>query len=73
MIKIPEANKLLIGDGGAGKNPDAADEVFRTRYEDILRFLEKDFWYRVRKGFGMRWSRRRDRSRRSVSGFRDMS
>ena len=31
LIKIPEANKLLIGDGGAGKNPEAADEVFRTR------------------------------------------
>ena len=24
MIKIPDSNKLLIGDGGAGKNPDAA-------------------------------------------------
>jgi len=43
LIKIPEANKLLIGDGGAGKNPDAADEVFRTRYEDILDFLKKSF------------------------------
>ena len=43
LIKIPEANKLLIGDGGAGKNPDAADEVFRTRYEDILDFLKKNF------------------------------
>ena len=39
LIKMPESNKLLIGDGGAGKNPDAADEVFRTRYEDILDFL----------------------------------
>jgi cell division GTPase FtsZ len=43
LIKIPEENKLLIGDGGAGKNPDAADEVFRTRYEDILDFLKKTF------------------------------
>lgn len=43
LIKVPEANKLLIGDGGAGKNPDAADEVFRTRYEDILDFLKKTF------------------------------
>lgn len=43
LIKIPDANKLLIGDGGAGKNPDAADEVFRTRYEDILDFLKKVF------------------------------
>ena len=43
LIKMPEANKLLIGDGGAGKNPDAADEVFRTRYEDILDFLKKTF------------------------------
>ena len=34
---------MLIGDGGAGKNPDAADEVFRTRYEDILDFLKKTF------------------------------
>ena len=43
LIKIPEQNKLLIGDGGAGKNPDAADEVFRTRYEDILDFLKRTF------------------------------
>ena len=43
LIKMPETNKLLIGDGGAGKNPDAADEVFRTRYEDILDFLKKTF------------------------------
>ena len=43
LIKIPEENKLLIGDGGAGKNPDAADEVFRTRYEDILDFLKRTF------------------------------
>lgn len=43
LIKMPDANKLLIGDGGAGKNPDAADEVFRTRYEDILDFLKKTF------------------------------
>jgi cell division GTPase FtsZ len=43
LIKVPEENKLLIGDGGAGKNPDAADEVFRTRYEDILDFLKKTF------------------------------
>ena len=43
LIKIPDENKLLIGDGGAGKNPDAADEVFRTRYEDILDFLKKAF------------------------------
>ena len=43
LIKIPEENKLLIGDGGAGKNPEAADEVFRTRYEDILDFLKKAF------------------------------
>ena len=43
LINVPEENKLLIGDGGAGKNPDAADEVFRTRYEDILDFLKKTF------------------------------
>ena len=43
LIKIPDENKLLIGDGGAGKNPEAADEVFRTRYEDILDFLKKVF------------------------------
>lgn len=43
LIKIPKENKLLIGDGGAGKNPEAADEVFRTRYEDILDFLKKTF------------------------------
>ena len=43
LIKMPEENKLLIGDGGAGKNPDAADEVFRTRYEHILDVLKKTF------------------------------
>ena len=43
LISVPEENKLLIGDGGAGKNPDAADEVFRTRYEDILDFLKRTF------------------------------
>jgi len=43
LINIPDENKLLIGEGGAGKNPDAADEVFRTRYEDILDFLKKTF------------------------------
>ena len=43
LINVPEQNKLLIGDGGAGKNPDAADEVFRTRYEDILDFLKRTF------------------------------
>ena len=43
LIKVPEENKLLIGEGGAGKNPEAADEVFRTRYEDVLDFLKKTF------------------------------
>ena len=43
LIKVPDENKLLIGEGGAGKNPDAADEVFRTRYEDVLDFLKKSF------------------------------
>ena len=43
LIKIPEENKLLIGEGGAGKNPEAADEVFRIKYEDILDFLKKVF------------------------------
>ena len=43
LINIPDENKLLIGEGGAGKNPDVADEVFRTRYEDILDFLKKAF------------------------------
>ena len=43
LIKIPDENKLLVGEGGAGKNPEAADEVFRTRYEDILDFLKKTF------------------------------
>ena len=43
LIKVPEQNKLLIGDGGAGKNPAKAEEVFKTRYEDILDFLKKVF------------------------------
>ena len=43
LVKIPDSNKLLIGDGGAGKNPTKAEEVFKTRYEDILDFLKKSF------------------------------
>ena len=65
LIKVPEENKLLIGDGGAGKNPAAADEVFRTRYEDILDFLKKTF--SLRRGRWRHGSWRSGQSNRYMS------
>ncbi|HHZ65720.1 MAG TPA: hypothetical protein EYN51_09545 [Flavobacteriales bacterium] len=42
-IKLPDENKLLIGNSGAGKNTEVAEEVFKVKYEDILDFLKRIF------------------------------
>ena len=36
-------NKLCIGDGGAGKNPEVAKQLFNERREDVLDFM-RDSW-----------------------------
>ena len=36
-------NKLCIGDGGAGKDPDVAKEVFDSKKEDVLDFMRYSF------------------------------
>ena len=36
-------NKLCIGDGGAGKNPDVAEKLFVDRKEDVLDFMYDSF------------------------------
>ena len=43
LINIPEQNKLLIGDGGAGKNPDAADEVAKLACVALNREMTSPF------------------------------
>ena len=42
-IKIPQENKLLLGGGGAGKNPAVAEKIFEDHREDVLDFLKKLF------------------------------
>ena len=36
-------NKLCIGDGGAGKNPDLAESLYVDRKEDVLDFMYDSF------------------------------
>ena len=36
-------NKLCIGDGGAGKDPDVAGEVFASKKEDVVDFMRYSF------------------------------
>ena len=36
-------NKLCIGDGGAGKDPKKAAEIYKTKEEDVLDFLRYSF------------------------------
>ena len=36
-------NKLCIGDGGAGKNPNVAEKLFNERKEDVLDFMRDSF------------------------------
>jgi cell division GTPase FtsZ len=40
---IDMPNKLLIAEGGAGKNPDKAREKFREREDDVLDFIRRSF------------------------------
>lgn len=42
-LPLPEANKLAIGQGGAGKNPDAARRLFEEHGEDVLDFMRTCF------------------------------
>lgn len=42
-LPLPEANKLAIGDGGAGKNPQAAAAVLADKAEDVLDFMRRCF------------------------------
>jgi cell division GTPase FtsZ len=42
-LKIPEENKLAIGDGGAGKDPIKAKTLAQERREDVLDFMRKCF------------------------------
>ena len=40
-ISVPD--KLCIGEGGAGKNPDVAQKLYAERKEDVLDFLRDSF------------------------------
>ena len=42
-IKVPVANKLLVGGKGAGKDRKLAEDVFKENREDILDFLKRTF------------------------------
>ena len=42
-IKVPVANKLLIGGQGAGKDRKLAEGIFKESREDILDFLKRTF------------------------------
>jgi cell division GTPase FtsZ len=36
-------NKLCIGDGGAGKDPEKAAEIYKSKEEDVLDFMRYSF------------------------------
>ena len=36
-------NKLCIGEGGAGKNPDVAEKLYQEKKEDVLDFMRDSF------------------------------
>lgn len=42
-IALPDANKLCIGDGGAGKDPAKAERLLVERKEDVLDFMQRNF------------------------------
>jgi len=42
-IKVPVANKLLVGGQGAGKDRKLAEGIFKESREDILDFLKRTF------------------------------
>ena len=52
LIRVPEENKLLIGEGGAGKNPEVADEysargtrIFSISSKRLLEADLKEYWF----------------------------
>ena len=44
-------NKLLIGDGGAGKNRAFADGIFQERREDVIDFMRYSFGEQIDRIF----------------------
>ena len=42
-VKVPVANKLLVGGKGAGKDRSVAEDIFKESREDILDFLKRTF------------------------------
>jgi cell division GTPase FtsZ len=42
-IPLPDAQKLVIGSGGAGKQPSVAAKIFESRKEDVLDFMRRSF------------------------------
>jgi len=42
-IKIPEDNKLVIGGGGAGKDPEKAAALYKGAKEDVLDLMRRSF------------------------------
>ena len=42
-VKVPVANKLLVGGKGAGKDRKVAEDIFKESREDILDFLKRTF------------------------------
>lgn len=42
-LPLPDANKMAIGDGGAGKDPATAAKIFHERREDVLDFMRRCF------------------------------
>lgn len=42
-LELPDANKLVIGGGGAGKDPDVAEATFNLHKEDVLDLMRRGF------------------------------
>src|ERR1051326_970108 len=42
-LPLPEKNKMLIGEGGAGKDPKIAQAAFDNRQGDVLDFMRRCF------------------------------
>ena len=42
-IQLPAANKMCLGGGGAGKDPNIAAKVYREKREDVLDFMKRSF------------------------------
>ena len=48
---IDMPNKLLIAEGGAGKNPDKAKQKFKEKEDDVLDFIRRSFGDKYDKTF----------------------